>query len=179
LVRPNSGGIYYNELKLESISDILKSKAAFVPQDIFIIDDTLVRNITLEVDENCIDFEALNSALISSQLMDVVQSSPDGIYQKLGDKGVSLSGGQRQRVALARALYHDREILVMDEATSALDSETELEIVKEVERLKGEKTIILIAHKLSTLKKCDQIIKMQRGKIVQIGSFADVVSQEE
>ena len=92
---------------------------------------------------------------------------------------VQLSGGQRQRIALARALYHQREVLVMDEATSALDSETEREIIEEIERLKGEKTMIVIAHRLTTLQHCDRIYRLEQGRIVEISSYAEAVTRNE
>ena len=177
LIQPSSGSICYNGVELTA-PNILTKKAAYVPQKLFIIDDTLANNITLESDQKKVDSARLNDSLFSARLTSVVQSSSEGVQQRLGDKGVSLSGGQRQRVALARALYHDREILVMDEATNALDSATEQEIVDEVGRLKGSKTIILVAHNLSTLKNCDQIIKIQDGKVIQYGSYEEVILQE-
>jgi ABC-type bacteriocin/lantibiotic exporter with double-glycine peptidase domain len=97
----------------------------------------------------------------------------------VGEKGVRLSGGQRQRIALARALYHQREVLVMDEATSALDSETEREIIEEIERLKGEKTMIVIAHRLATLQYCDRIYRLEQGRIVDVSSCAEAVTRQE
>jgi len=93
----------------------------------------------------------------------------------IGERGVRLSGGQRQRVALARALYHKRGILVLDEATSALDDDTEREIVKEIQELKGEKTMIVIAHRLTTLRHCDRIYRLDKGRIVESGPYEEVV----
>ena len=106
-----------------------------------------------------------------------VQSLPDGVETTLGEKGVRLSGGQRQRVALARAFYHDRDVLVMDEATSALDNETESEIIREVKQLKGIKTVIVIAHRLTTLKYCDCIYRLDNGKIVEYGSYNSIINK--
>jgi ABC-type bacteriocin/lantibiotic exporter with double-glycine peptidase domain len=94
---------------------------------------------------------------------------------QLGEQGVRLSGGQRQRVALARAFYHQREVLVLDEATSALDTETEREIVDEIQRLKGNVTMIVIAHRLSTLQHCDRIYKLERGEIIGVGSYKEMI----
>ena len=99
---------------------------------------------------------------------------PEGVNTLLGESGIQLSGGQRQRIALARAFYHNREILVMDEATSALDTETESEIVNEIKLLKGNKTLIVIAHRLSTVKHCDYIYKIDKGKIVEKGNHASL-----
>ena len=174
LMHPKSGDIYYNNVKVGADNG-LRSKVAYIPQDIFIIDDTLSNNVTLEFDERKVSDEMLSNALTKSRLVDTIRTIPNGLNEKLGDKGVSLSGGQRQRVALARALYHDREILIMDEATSALDAETESEVIKEIDMLKGKKTIIVIAHKLNTLENCDRIIKLKDGKIIQSGSYKEVI----
>ncbi len=101
---------------------------------------------------------------------------PQGIETKLGERGVRLSGGQRQRVAIARAFYHGRNVLVMDEATSALDHETESEIVEEIKRLKGKKTIIVIAHRLTTVQHCDRIYYLEKGKIVNSGPPSKILA---
>ena len=93
----------------------------------------------------------------------------------LGERGVRLSGGQRQRIAIARAFYHARNVLVMDEATSALDTATEMEIVEEIKQLKGKKTLIVIAHRLSTVEHCDRIYRLENGKIIEYGSYVSVV----
>jgi len=116
-------------------------------------------------------------ALEKSKLTNFVQSLPDGIDTILGEKGVRLSGGQRQRVALARAFYHDRDVLIMDESTSALDNETESEIVREIKQLKGVKTVIVIAHRLTTLKYCDCIYRLDNGKIVEYGSYNSIINK--
>lgn len=100
-----------------------------------------------------------------------------GISTIIGDQGIRLSGGQRQRIALARAFYYDREILIMDEATSALDNETESEIVNEIRQLKGVKTVIVIAHRLTTLKYCDCIYRLDNGKIVEYGSYNSIMNK--
>jgi ABC-type bacteriocin/lantibiotic exporter with double-glycine peptidase domain len=122
-----------------------------------------------------VDYDRLNSALNQSKLVEVISQMPEGINTLLGEDGIQLSGGQRQRIALARAFYHNRDILVMDEATSALDNETEEEIVKEIKHLKGDKTLIVIAHRLSTVKHCDYIFRIEKGKIVQTGDYDSVV----
>ena len=99
-----------------------------------------------------------------------------GLDTTLGERGVRLSGGQRQRIALARAFYHGRVVLVMDESTSALDNETERHIVEEIRRLRGKKTLVVIAHRMSTVRHCDRIYRFERGRIVQSGSFEEVVA---
>ena len=117
--------------------------------------------------------------LSQAQLDSLVASWKYGAETPVGEKGVRLSGGQRQRIALARALYHQREVLVMDEATSALDSETEREIIEEIERLKGEKTMIVIAHRLTTLQHCDRIYRLEQGRIADVSSYAEAVTRNE
>jgi ABC-type multidrug transport system fused ATPase/permease subunit len=138
---------------------------AYIPQSIFLLDDTLKRNIALGVEDNQIDEVALRNAIEMAQLITVVEDLPLGIDTMLGENGVRLSGGQRQRVALARAFYHGRDIIVMDEATSALDSETEKEVINAIKRLHGIKTMIVIAHRLTTLQYCDVIYKMEGGNL--------------
>ena len=107
----------------------------------------------------------MTKAIKLSKLSDFVGNLPDGIETSVGDKGVRLSGGQRQRVAIARAIYHQRELLILDESTSALDAETEMNVMKELIGLRSEKTIIAIAHRISTLKECNKIFKLNAGKL--------------
>ncbi|MGB0681416.1 MAG: ABC transporter ATP-binding protein [Magnetovibrionaceae bacterium] len=143
----------------------------FVPQTISIIDDTLRRNVAFGVEDEDINQAALTAALKLAQLDDVVRSLPDGLETVLGEGGVRLSGGQRQRIAIARALYRDPPILLFDEATAALDNETEREISQAIHRLGGERTIVIIAHRLSTVRDCDRLVVMDQGRIVDQGSY--------
>jgi len=152
-----------------------RSQVAYLPQQIFIIDDTLRKNIALGVDDDEIDDEKVERALSQAFLSEVVAELPYGIRTRLGERGLRLSGGQRQRVALARAFYHGRSVLIMDESTSALDNETELEIISEIQKLKGKVTMIIIAHRLSTLVSCDRIYKLSNGEIVDQGSYEQVI----
>ncbi len=152
---------------------------AYIPQQVFLIDGSLRENVALGLNENEIDEDKLLESLRQARLMDLVEKLPQGVNTILGERGIRFSGGQRQRVALARAFYHGRNILVMDEATSALDNATEKEIVTEIERLKGEKTTIVIAHRLTTLKHCDRIYKLQDGKIVNMGSYGEIIEAEQ
>ena len=153
-LNPSSGDILVNGQPIDK--DISKWLAllAYIPQEVFLLDDTLESNIAIN-DKDNIDRNRMNEVIKQSRLEEVIAGLKNGVNTIIGEKGVQLSGGQRQRVALARAFYHQREILIMDEATSALDSETEYEIVSEIKRLKGLKTTIVIAHRLSTLKYCD------------------------
>ena len=129
------------------------------------LDDTIKGNIAFGLDEKDVSDERVWQVLEDAQLADHIRSLPDGINTEIGEKGVRLSGGQRQRLGIARALYHNPDILVFDEATSALDNETEAAIMDSINRFQGEKTMIIIAHRLGTIKDCDYIYKVENGKI--------------
>ena len=132
--------------------------------------------MALGINDNEIDDQLVHESLNNASLQEFVDTLPQGIETKLGERGVRLSGGQRQRVAIARAFYHGRNVLVMDEATSALDHETESEIVEEIKRLKGKKTIIVIAHRLTTVEHCDRIYCLEKGKIVNSGPPSKILA---
>ena len=139
----------------------------YVPQDIYLIDNTIAMNIAYGVDEKDIDLIALREAAESAQILEFIENElPDGFKTRVGERGVRLSGGQRQRIGLARALYHKPQVLILDEATSALDHQTEAAVMETIHRLQGTLTIITIAHRLSTLERCDRIIRLEKGKIV-------------
>jgi ABC-type multidrug transport system fused ATPase/permease subunit len=135
----------------------------YVPQSIYLTDDTLKNNVAFGLTDNDIDDEAVKAAIKSANLEDLVEQLPNGYESMLGERGVRLSGGQRQRIGIARALYFDPEILVFDEATSALDNETELSVMEAIMQLHGKKTILIIAHRLTTVEKCDVVYKLEAG----------------
>lgn len=147
----------------------------YVPQSIFLTDDTLERNIAFGVPDHLIDQTRLSQAIKMAQLSEVVEQLPEGVKTAVGERGVLLSGGQRQRVGIARVLYHEREILVFDEATAALDTETEQLVTEATKALSGTKTIIIIAHRLSTIEHCDRIYQLEQGRILKSGSYQEVV----
>ncbi|WP_019504103.1 ABC transporter ATP-binding protein [Pleurocapsa sp. PCC 7319] len=168
------------DFKIDSISiknnlHSWQNKVGYIPQSIFLIDDTLERNIAFGVEDHKIDRYRLERAIEAAQLTEVVARLPQGMKTVVGERGVLLSGGQRQRVGIARALYHEREVLVLDEATAALDNETEYLVSKAIESLSGTKTIIIIAHRLTTVKHCNCIYLMEKGQIVKSGSYEEVV----
>ena len=154
----------------------LQKQIGYVPQNIFLTDDTIMSNIALGVVENEIDLEQLKKVIALAQLRDLVKSLPNGIKAKVGENGEQLSGGQRQRIGIARALYHNPEIIIFDEATSALDHQTEKDILDVIFSLKKEKTILMVAHRLSTLEKCDAIYEIKQGQIrsTNLNSTLDV-----
>ncbi len=160
-------------------SDLRKwlNNFAYIPQSIFLLDDTLQRNIALGMEDHEIDAEKIFKTIEMAQLNEVVNELPLGLNTIIGENGIRLSGGQRQRVALARALYHERDIIIMDEATSSLDNETEKEVINTIKRLKGNKTLIVIAHRLSTVEHCDILYKLEKGEIVAAGSFHTVIGR--
>ena len=175
LLEPQQGNIQYNGEGVKTVLQQWRSQAAYIPQQVFLIDDTLRHNVAFGIDNDEIDNDRLQESLRQSKLIKVVEQLPQGVETILGENGVRLSGGQRQRVALARAFYHGRDVLVMDEATSALDDQTEQEIVKEIDQLKGKKTMIVIAHRLTTLKHCDRIYKLENGRVVAVGSYKELI----
>ena len=159
----STGSIKYNGHDLlENIED-WRAKCAYLPQDIFLINGSLTENITFE--EELQKPELLEKAIKMSKLSTLVQTLPEGLETNMGDSGIRLSGGQKQRVAIARAIYHEREIILLDESTSALDPTTEKEVMEELVGLRNHKTIIAIAHRLSTLKECNKIFRLNNGCI--------------
>lgn len=175
LLKPQSGDIFYNREPLEESLSIWRSHVAYIPQDPFLIDDTLRRNIALGVIDEDIDDEKVTDSLNAARLSDLVETMSEGIDTIVGERGMRLSGGQKQRVSLARAFYHDRDVLILDEATSALDDATEREIVAEILQLKGKKTMIVIAHRLSTVAHCDWIYRLGSGEVLESGTPKDVI----
>lgn len=136
----------------------------YVPQAVYLTDDTIRGNVAFGIDEKEIDEERVWQALKEAQLEEFVKNLPDGLDTGVGERGVRLSGGQRQRIAIARALYDDPQILVLDEATSALDTETETAVMEAIDSLQGSKTMIIVAHRLSTIRNCNKIYEINGGK---------------
>jgi ATP-binding cassette, subfamily B, bacterial PglK len=169
LIKPDKGSISFNSSSFEDKLPHWRKQVAYLPQQVFLIDNTLKSNVALGIDESNIDHSLLLEALEKSKLSELIDQLPEGVDTLIGERGVRLSGGQRQRVALARAFYHQRSVLVMDESTSALDDKTEREIANEINRLKGVITTIIIAHRLTSVKDCDRIYLLENGKIISHG----------
>ena len=130
------------------------------------LDDTIRRNVAFGVPEEKIDEERIWEVLREARLDTFVKTLPEGLDTGIGERGIRLSGGQRQRIGIARALYHDPEVLILDEATSALDNDTEAAIMESINSLHGRKTLVIIAHRLQTIEKCDLVYRVENGKAV-------------
>ncbi len=175
LLKPKAGAILVDGCPIESDLAGWRSCIGYIPQEVFLIDDTIRRNIALGVRDTEIDEEQLKVALRKSHLDEAVARMPNGLDTMIGERGTRLSGGQRQRIGIARALYRNSDVLIMDEPTSALDSETEHAISGSINELHGELTIILIAHRLSTVKNCDRIFFLKAGQVVAADRFDRLV----
>jgi ABC-type multidrug transport system fused ATPase/permease subunit len=176
LLAPTSGRILVDGVDVATNVRGWQNLLGYVPQTIYLCDDTLRRNVAFGVPEERIDDEAVTRALRAAQLLDFVAGLPEGVETVVGERGVRLSGGQRQRIGIARALYHDPEVLVLDEATSALDNDTEAEVMSAVNALHGTKTLVLVAHRLTTVSGCDLLYRLENGRVVRSGSFAEVTA---
>jgi len=165
LLSPVKGVVMADEINVHEHAKTFHSQVGYIPQTIYLSDDTIRNNIAFGVREEQIDEEAVKSAVEKAQLKEFIESLPYGLDTLVGDRGVRLSGGQRQRIGIARALYHDPEILVLDEATSALDNETESAVMEAIEHLQGIKTMIIIAHRLTTIRNVDVIYEVAAGKV--------------
>jgi ABC-type multidrug transport system fused ATPase/permease subunit len=174
-----AGSVLVNGTNIESSLQWWRSRVGYVPQSIFLTDETLRRNVAFGLPEEEIDENAVSAALRSAQLEDFVSSLPEGMNTMVGERGVRLSGGQRQRIGIARALYNNPEVLVLDEATSSLDTETEHGVMQAVQALQGDKTVIIVAHRLSTVEYCDRLYRLDAGRIVDEGTFDEVMNRSQ
>ena len=175
LIEPQSGNILYNNLPLNNNIHKWHKHVAYLPQDSFITDDSVRHNVALGIEDSKIDDSHVYQSLRKASLDDLIEQLPDDINTILGENGMRLSGGQRQRIVLARAFYHNRDVLIMDESTSALDNATEREVVNEIQKLKGSITLIVIAHRMSTIEHCDRIYLLENGKIIDQGNYKHIV----
>ncbi|TVO60758.1 ABC transporter ATP-binding protein [Spiribacter vilamensis] len=181
LLRPTEGALRVDgEPVTESNLRAWQGALGYVPQDIFLTDSTVTENIALGVPPAQIDHEQVERCARMAQVHDfIIRDMPDQYETMVGERGVRLSGGQRQRIGIARALYHDPSVLVFDEATSALDSVTEKAVMRAINDLHHEKTIILIAHRLTTVEHCDQVVLLEHGAVVARGGFEALRASSE
>ena len=181
LLEFEEGSIQIDDLNInqKNLSDWQKN-LAYVPQQIFLTDDTIMANIAFGVESEEVDHERLKQVCEIAAIHDYISNELPHKYEtQIGEQGVRLSGGQRQRIGLARALYKNPKILILDEATSALDNVTENSVIKNIDRIKEKITIIIIAHRLKTVKNCDKIIILEKGKIKAQGKYDELINSEE
>lgn len=168
LFNPTSGEILLDEeFNISSNLSSWQKTIGYVSQDVFLSDDSILMNVAFGTKQEEIDVELINKVLKQAQLIEFIDSLPKGFHTKVGERGVQLSGGQRQRIGIARALYRQPDILILDEATSALDIKTEQDIMTSIDGLKGQLTIIIVTHRLITLKNCDDIYSIKEGKLTK------------
>ena len=174
LLSPISGNLMIDSQPIDVTRISRKGFLGYVPQDISLLDDTIRRNIAFALPDEQIDEQKVWEAVKLASLEGFVLGLPEGLDTKVGEWGSRISGGQRQRIGIARALYGEPEILIMDEATSALDSKTEKAIVETLLSLRTHKTIILIAHRLTTIQFCDRLLFLENGKVSGSGTFNEL-----
>ncbi|MDP1540646.1 MAG: ABC transporter ATP-binding protein [Moraxellaceae bacterium] len=180
LITPQQGEFKIDDTVIDKINlRAWQNTIGFVPQSIFLSEGTIAENVAFGIPKNQIDEQQVNKAIKLAHLEEFVQSLEQGIYTKVGERGVQLSGGQCQRIGIARALYHDASVLVFDEATSALDGITERLIMEAIHDFSGQKTIIMIAHRLKTVEQCDQIFLIENGSVVDKGNYTYLIKSNE
>jgi HlyD family secretion protein len=180
LIAPDRGSLHVDDQTVsgENIRS-WQNRIGFVAQSIFLSEGTVAENVAFGIPQEQIDREQVRRALQMAHLLEMIDDLPNGIDSKVGERGIQLSGGQRQRVGIARALYHEADVLIFDEATSALDGITEKMIMDAIHDFRGKKTIIMIAHRLKTVQDCDRIHMMENGRIVDSGSYQQLLETNE
>jgi ABC-type multidrug transport system fused ATPase/permease subunit len=179
LLQPDSGTILCNGEHIEFSLAAWQQRVGYVQQTVFLLDTSIAENIAYGVPEDKINYQRVNEVLKLARLSEWVDSLPDKTNSNVGERGVRISGGQRQRIGIARALYRDPEILVLDEAASSLDNNTEHKIMEDIHNMRSERTIIMIAHRLDSIKRCDRIIVLLDGKIIETGTYDELMTNCE
>ncbi len=170
LLEVKEGTIYADGVDVKTQYRKFLKNVGYIPQMIFMLDDTIRKNVAFGVADDKIDEDRIWEVLKEAQLDEFVRNLPEGLDTGIGERGIRLSGGQRQRIGIARALYYDPEVLILDEATSALDNDTEAAIMDSINRLHGKKTLIIIAHRLQTIEKCDMVYRVEEGQATLIST---------
>lgn len=179
LLTPLEGGIFVNGINIQQDLYGWQSNLGYVPQTIYLTDDSMRRNIAFGVPDDEINEDAVWSAITSASLKPFIDRLPNGLDTMVGERGVRLSGGQRQRIGIARALYHDPKVLVLDEATSALDSKTELAVMRTINKMRNKKTLIIVTHRMSTLTNCDRVIRLDNAGVLHESLHNEMVNNDQ
>ncbi len=179
LLAPDQGRITVDGFDIQDDLRGWQNQIGYVPQMIYLIDDTLRRNVALGIPDERIDETRVAHSVQMAQLEEFVEGLSKRLDTLVGERGVRLSGGERQRVAIARALYREPNVLIFDEATSSLDNRTEQEMTRAIENLRGDRTLIIIAHRLTTVRRCDRLLFVDKGRIIDSGSFDELVANNE
>lgn len=168
ILEPTAGEVRVDDENIQNHMSAWHKNIGYIPQSIYLVDDTIRNNIAFGIPKGQIDDEKIEKAIKEAQLMEFISGLEKGLDTEIGESGVRLSGGQRQRIGIARALYNDPQVLILDEATSALDNETEKAVMEAINRLAGNKTLIIIAHRLTTIKNCDVIYEVKDGSVKEV-----------
>lgn len=181
LLSPQSGDLCVDGVATNDQDGLTawRRRIGYIPQDIFLLDDSIRANVAFGVPADQVDGAAVLRAIKAAQLEDFIAAQPQGLDTMVGERGVKLSGGQRQRIAIARALYPDPDVLLLDEATASLDNQTERELTRAIDALSGTKTIIMVAHRLTTVRKCDRLYFLKDGAITAQGDYDSLLQFEE
>lgn len=175
LLQPESGAVYVDGQNIDENPRGWMKNIGYIQQSNYLMDERVFRNIAFGIPDDKVDKEKLNEVVEAAQLTELINRLPNGLRSKVGERGIRISGGQQQRIAIARALYNDPQVLVMDEATSALDNITEKYVIEAIERLRGDRTIIMIAHRLTTVRNCDIIYMLNEGEIIAQGTYDELL----
>ena len=179
LFTPDTGEVQVDGKDIQGNLRNWQDQIGYVPQSIFLTDDTLRRNVAFGLAQDKIDDAAVQRAIRAAHLHEFVANLPDGLDTLVGERGIRLSGGQRQRIGIARALYHDPAVLVLDEATSSLDTATENSVMQTITALQGNKTIIIVAHRLSTVEHCVRLYRLEGGRVVAEGTSVEILAAKK
>src|SRR5262249_15139798 len=177
LLQPATGHITADGTDIFTALGTWQRKIGYVPQTVYLIDDTVRRNVAFGLSDEEIDDTTVREAVRMAQLDGFLAHTPHGLDTVIGERGARLSGGERQRIAIARALYTQPDLLVFDEATAALDGQTERDLTRAIESLHGKKTLLIIAHRLSTVRSCERLVFLRNGRIEAHGTFDELVER--
>jgi ABC-type multidrug transport system fused ATPase/permease subunit len=179
LLEPTQGSVRVDGTSIAEHLGGWHQNIGYVPQMPFLLDDTLRRNVALGVADPEIDDEAVSRALTVARLQDLTARLPLGVETLLGERGIRLSGGERQRISIARALYRDPALVIFDEATSSLDPGTERDVAEALDAVRGGRTVIVIAHRQTTVERCDRVVLLSDGRITATGSYAELAATSD